>query len=722
MKKFLSALLRHEFLLYVALPFLIWIFCFRDFLSGRAMLTMDATSYYDHITFFTNNIIKGVYPLWNSFWCDGAPYNFFLRRIGEVNPFYWIIGVLKILKVSDLHAYLAFLGAYYFLAVAGFWLIAKFLFRDRLASSAAFLLLLFSGWGSQVFYNYIIILFVPTVWFFYFLLSFARERKKHQFFGMFFAVALVLTTYIPFFVVTVISLALILFPVFFWRESLDFIAHLFSFTRSNKIFVALCLAFLMLACVPAVDFYKESKQGEFVMPGRHEGASDTSAIAVAMKRVKDGDILAQGYFDKTFMDHPSLVLGDFFISYFFFLVCLITVITPLTRCAGFLLANAFLLGVISMTETSPLYQFLYDHVFFFRYMRMMSYLFWIAVLPMAILLVIGQMRAFLDQYRGKNSRPVLVFLVLVHILFGAWALTREGVSWTAWPVIILSLTFFVAVLKGKWDKNILGAILAAVIIIQPVEMCYYLAQNSITEPAAGSGEFSTSLKQQFEFQRTFVAADENQDNKDVFLQQLQRRPYYASPWYADVFIYVPPNDLERFTANKLYLFDNTTLYTGTSPEFFQKLGDLWKARKNIVVLSKDGAMPQDLRSSSRASASPEIIKEGSRSVKVLSFDANTLSLITNLDQPRFLLWSDSYHSGWHAFINGEKAKVLRANYAFKGLWVPAGENHIVFRFATPGRYAWAYFMLIAFASALFMLVFLARREGLCVGKGADDGI
>jgi hypothetical protein len=718
MSPFLLSSKRREFLLCVVLPFLIWIFCFWDFLTGRASLTMDALSYYEHISFFTNNISQGVYPLWSPVWCDGAPYNFFLRRIGEVNPFYWIVGGLKLLKVSNLHAYLAFLTTYYFLAVAGFWLIAKLLFRSRLASSAAFLILLFSGWGSQLFYNYIIILFVPLVWFFYFLFSFAKEGKRHQFLGMFFAMALVVTTYIPFFVMTVIALFLILFPVFFWKRSLDFISCLFSFIRCNKVFVAICLAFFVLACVPAIDFYHESNQGEFVMPGRHEGTSETSAVAVAMKRVKDGDILAQGYFDKTFLDHQSLAPGDFFISYFFFLVCLVTVITPLTRRAAFLLVNAFLLGVISMTETSPVYQFLYDHVFFFKYMRMMSYLFWIAALPMIILLVVGQMRVFFDQYQGKFDRRIMAYIVLVHVVFGAWALTREGVTWTSWLVVILSLAFFLAVVIGKWNQKILWGLLLALVVVQPLEMCRYLVQN--TSKGGAGGE--VALKKKFEYQRSFIATHEKQDNKDVFLQQLQRRPYYASRWYADVFIYVPANDLEKFTSNKLYLYDSTLSYAGTSPEFFQTLGEFWRTEKNVVVLPKDEILPEDIRISSQAPSSPEVIKASSRSVKVESFDANTLSLKTAFDRPRFLLWSDSYHSGWHVSINGKEARVLRANYAFKGLWIPAGENHVIFRFGTLSRFVWVYFTLIFFALALGFLVFFARREGLFVPEGADDGL
>ena len=101
--------------------------------------------------YFLDNISHGTYPLWNPDYSGGVPWNFFLRRMGEFNPFYWIISGLKFLGVGALHAHLIFFVLYYFLGLVGFWLLARLFLKDRLTSTCAYLLMLFS-WGGQLFY------------------------------------------------------------------------------------------------------------------------------------------------------------------------------------------------------------------------------------------------------------------------------------------------------------------------------------------------------------------------------------------------------------------------------------------------------------------------------------------------------------------------------------------------------------------------------------------
>ncbi len=714
MIRFLSTPLRKEYIFLVLAPFLVWVTAFWGYLSGQRALVVDAVSYYEHIGFFTDNIIRGVYPLWNPAWCDGAPYNFFLRRIGEANPFYWVAAGLKLAGVPQVHAYLVFLAFYYLLALTAFWLIARLLFRDRLASTGAFLLLLFSGWGTQLFFNYIVILFVPLAWFFYFLLAFAREGKKHQFLGIFFTLAMALTTYIPFFFLTIVGSFVMLFLLFFFKEAASFSSRIMLFVSRHKGLACACALFLVTACVPAADFYHESRQGEFVLPGRHAATDTSSVVAVAMKSVVIGDLLAQGYFDRTFMDHASLIRGEFFISYFFFLACLVTLVTPLTRRTAFLLANIVILGLISLTEASPLYKFLYDHVFFFRYMRMVSYFFWLAVLPMAVILVMDQVRAFIKEYAGTGNSVLLFLVIGAHLAFGAWALTREGVAVTSWAAVGCSLIFFSAVVLGCRHRNILLLVLMLAIVVQPFQLARYVTGNG--EWRQGDiGAYNPAVVRGFSYSRTFVP-DNNAGAKDAFIRSMQGSLYYATRWYADVFTHVPSQDREAFTAHKLYLIDATVPYDAPDAGFYDRLAGAWRGAANIAFLPRQEVPLTALRSFSGGPSRAEAIGPEHAAIQIRSFDVNTLRLSAHLDRPRFLLWNDAYHSGWHVYINGREDKVLRADHAFKGVWLPAGSSDVVFRFSSPLRYAAGYLFLLLFAVILGVIIVLARREGLLAAQ------
>ncbi len=48
-----------------------------------------------------------------------------------------------------------------------------------------------------------------------------------------------------------------------------------------------------------------------------------------------------------------------------------------------------------------------------------------------------------------------------------------------------------------------------------------------------------------------------------------------------------------------------------------------------------------------------------------------------------MLLTDSYHKGWKAFIDGEETEIMRANYAFRAVAVPAGRHRVKFVFEHP---------------------------------------
>jgi len=62
----------------------------------------------------------------------------------------------------------------------------------------------------------------------------------------------------------------------------------------------------------------------------------------------------------------------------------------------------------------------------------------------------------------------------------------------------------------------------------------------------------------------------------------------------------------------------------------------------------------------------------------ISYTSNTVRLRCKADAPGYVFLSDSYYPGWRAYVNGEAADVVHANYAFRAVRVLAGESEIAF--------------------------------------------
>ena len=54
---------------------------------------------------------------------------------------------------------------------------------------------------------------------------------------------------------------------------------------------------------------------------------------------------------------------------------------------------------------------------------------------------------------------------------------------------------------------------------------------------------------------------------------------------------------------------------------------------------------------------------------------------TSSPQDGFLVLSDANYPGWRATVDGEQTPVHAANYLLRGVYVPAGDHTVVFRYA-----------------------------------------
>ena len=72
--------------------------------------------------------------------------------------------------------------------------------------------------------------------------------------------------------------------------------------------------------------------------------------------------------------------------------------------------------------------------------------------------------------------------------------------------------------------------------------------------------------------------------------------------------------------------------------------------------------------------------DGGDAVRVLRDEAEAIDVQTRSSAPALLVIGDNHYPGWSARVDGEPARLLRVDYTFRGVPVPAGEHHVQLRY------------------------------------------
>jgi hypothetical protein len=79
-----------------------------------------------------------------------------------------------------------------------------------------------------------------------------------------------------------------------------------------------------------------------------------------------------------------------------------------------------------------------------------------------------------------------------------------------------------------------------------------------------------------------------------------------------------------------------------------------------------------------ASPHPAVLPQNH--VEIREFDFNTVGLYADTEAAGMLVMSDVYAPGWEVYVDGRRQDLYRANYAFRGVFVPAGQHVVVFQY------------------------------------------
>lgn len=101
-------------------------------------------------------------------------------------------------------------------------------------------------------------------------------------------------------------------------------------------------------------------------------------------------------------------------------------------------------------------------------------------------------------------------------------------------------------------------------------------------------------------------------------------------------------------------------------------------QQSLALISNDAFDPAQtvlLATGDRLDGEP-----GTAEVRFLSLNNNEVDLQVQTSQPGYLVLSDTYYPGWRAFVDGQEVKVLRANHAFRAVFLPTGAHEVQFKF------------------------------------------
>ncbi|MEK7565510.1 MAG: YfhO family protein [Patescibacteria group bacterium] len=75
-------------------------------------------------------------------------------------------------------------------------------------------------------------------------------------------------------------------------------------------------------------------------------------------------------------------------------------------------------------------------------------------------------------------------------------------------------------------------------------------------------------------------------------------------------------------------------------------------------------------------------------VRMTTYEPNKIVIETHSDSPKILFLSDNYYPGWQATVDGTPTKIMRADFAFRAIPVPAGSHKVIF-FYSPLHFSWS---------------------------------
>lgn len=93
-----------------------------------------------------------------------------------------------------------------------------------------------------------------------------------------------------------------------------------------------------------------------------------------------------------------------------------------------------------------------------------------------------------------------------------------------------------------------------------------------------------------------------------------------------------------------------------------------------------------------------------------SYKNNSLALNYDSETDGFLIFSDTYYPGWHAYIDGKETEIYKTNGIFKGIYISKGKHDILFKFVPKNFYIGVFISFTCFFTIIILAFYLFKKN------------
>ncbi|MBF0569446.1 MAG: hypothetical protein HQL18_01560 [Candidatus Omnitrophica bacterium] len=689
-----------------------WLWCISPFLNGQLFMGADNGQSLHWITYHFEHFIEGVYPFWDPFHGRGRYDYTQAHLIGEFNPLLLISPLFLSLGLPPYAAFLSFVILYAIVLFGGVYLLLRQLsVRSSLALLGTLLLMFSSIFSALIFWQMdLTTITAPMIWFFVFLQGFVsakhRNRKRWNLAGMGLVVALALTAYIPYYFLTVVGCVLLACLICLPREVVRFFVALLKFLVTDPFFSLFLIALLCLTVFPSLRCLLALKDPQNVLLYGRTTESGVNSLEVGQQMIVNSGLLARASFAELFTDFRNASQHYVYISGLAYVLFLIAVWNRVTRRQVVIFLSGLFLFLIAATSATPVFDFLYQHLSFFRQFRN-YYFFWPALIVMAIVLLIGELEKFLADLpqRGLRKAMLAFWVIAVHGGAALFLLHLQDSSPGTFVMLLASLLWFLTFLFWqplRARPHVFVVILGFIALVQPIEVLGNF------QGLAGRSRAVTEhqrLPMKFALERPRPSKELG---SSYFLRPKLRKDdagFYADDYFGQRGSYflgktIPKSVLEPYVMKKFVFYPAARLASASKAD----------QGRLIAALSGNGpAVVEDARGVGGSMDGREVVLDAASFVKVRDFNANAVRLDVALPYRAFFVYNDSYHDQWTVTVDGKRQPLYRANGAFKGVWIDQGAHRVAFQFLSSWWNLYYYSIILINAIWVGSLVFSYRK-------------